>query len=426
MTATKTHLPSLTTLPTSRLGELLVDVVVELTERSDHDGAALVAVMGSLGRSMGLLGRSVGLGYARAWTDTDTDADTGPYSDCRLEALSEQSGRPVASESAHPLTMYGLQEDLPGPQWSALFAATWAGYRAWYTSEGLDQRPDLATCRTALEQHMPELVPTWQRLVDLTGGDPLAARMLSLWDAPAYATGCSQLVVDGGQRVLIRNYDYDPTLFEQVVYSTQFGSRRVIGTADCLWGLLDGMNDDGLVVSLTYGGQPGTGPGFAIPLVVRYLLEVCATVEDAREVLQRLPMAAAYNLTISDAIGATATVFVSPNSAPEVFDTPLATNHRGLVPEYPELAKRLNSVERQEALQQLLDTHAGTEHATSAFLQPPLHNTAFSRGFATLYTAVYQPDRGIVDYLWPDASWRREFDSPHDTKDVILREPAAA
>ncbi|MCJ7630413.1 MAG: carcinine hydrolase/isopenicillin-N N-acyltransferase family protein, partial [Longimicrobiales bacterium] len=186
------------------------------------------------------------------------------------------------------------------------------------------------------------------------------------------------------------------------------------------------MNDDGLVVSLAYGGRPGTGTGFAIPLVVRYLLEVCVTVNDAREVLERVPVAAAYNLTICDAFGATATVFVAPNSAPEVFDTPLATNHRGRVPEYPELAQRFNSVERLDTLQQLFDTHAATARATSAFLQSPLHNTAFSRGFATLYTAVYQPDHGVVDYFWPDASWRRGFDSPQDTKDVILREPAAA
>ena len=42
--------------------------------------------------------------------------------------------------------------------------------------------------------------------------------------------------------------------------------------SDCLWGLLDGINDAGLAVSLAFGGR-ATREGFGIPLVVRYLLE---------------------------------------------------------------------------------------------------------------------------------------------------------
>ena len=31
---------------------------------------------------------------------------------------------------------------------------------------------------------------------------------------------------------------------------------------DCLWGLLDGVNDAGLALSLTFGGRPQVGAGF--------------------------------------------------------------------------------------------------------------------------------------------------------------------
>ena len=58
--------------------------------------------------------------------------------------------------------------------------------------------------------------------------------------------------------------------------------------SDCLWGLLDGMNDAGLAVSLTYGGRRVLGHGFGIPLVLRYLLETCDNVRDASRVLKRL------------------------------------------------------------------------------------------------------------------------------------------
>jgi predicted choloylglycine hydrolase len=66
---------------------------------------------------------------------------------------------------------------------------------------------------------------------------------------------------------------------------------------------LDGINDAGLVVSLTIGGRRAVGDGFAIPLIVRYLLETCQTVPQARETLQRLPVHAAQNLSILDNSG---------------------------------------------------------------------------------------------------------------------------
>ena len=47
------------------------------------------------------------------------------------------------------------------------------------------------------------------------------------------------------------------------------------------------MNDAGLAVSLTFGGRPQVGDGFGIPLVIRYVLEVCETIEEAVRVLRR-------------------------------------------------------------------------------------------------------------------------------------------
>jgi len=38
-----------------------------------------------------------------------------------------------------------------------------------------------------------------------------------------------------------------------------------MGMSDCLWGLLDGVNGDGLCASLTFGGRRIVGVGFGIP-----------------------------------------------------------------------------------------------------------------------------------------------------------------
>lgn len=42
-----------------------------------------------------------------------------------------------------------------------------------------------------LDEHMPELVPTYERLVALAGGDRLAARFLSLYRPPGFVVGCT-------------------------------------------------------------------------------------------------------------------------------------------------------------------------------------------------------------------------------------------
>jgi predicted choloylglycine hydrolase len=132
---------------------------------------------------------------------------------------------------------------------------------------------------------MPELMPTYERLAALAGGSDLAARFLSSYCPPSYLIACSQAVWSRDAPLLVRNYDYDPALLEPVIWSSALTGRRVIGMSDCLWGLLDGVNDAGLAVSLTFGGRRDVGEGIAIPLVVRYLLETCDTVAQARAAL---------------------------------------------------------------------------------------------------------------------------------------------
>jgi predicted choloylglycine hydrolase len=90
---------------------------------------------------------------------------------------------------------------------------------------------------------MPELAEVHAQLVALAGGDDTAAAMLTLWNPPPFIVACSQVVVpdrEGGEPVLLRNYDYDPRLFEATIYRSRWSARRVLGTGDCLWGLVDG------------------------------------------------------------------------------------------------------------------------------------------------------------------------------------------
>jgi predicted choloylglycine hydrolase len=275
---------------------------------------------------------------------------------------------------------------------------------------------------------MPELVPTYEAMVELavTSGaeaeaDDVAARMLTLWDPPRFLPGCSQAVITEPEIAVCRNYDYSPELWERVLYSSRFGTRKVLGNNDCLWGLIDGMNSDGLVVSLSFGGRRGSGPGFAVSLVVRYLLEVATSTAQAREILDRLPVAMAYNLTIVDAGSEVLTAYVAPGRRAEFSTSPIATNHRGEIPDSIEHAQLYASVERRKCLSELISDAPTADDLVEAFLRPPLYSTHYWRAFGTVYTALYRPAAGTVDLCWPDRRWRRTFDDVDSTFDIVLR-----
>ncbi|MDN5766851.1 MAG: C45 family autoproteolytic acyltransferase/hydrolase [Humibacillus sp.] len=352
----------------------------------------------------------------RGWIDYGLAWSTVPY---RATGWSAPSA--AVTRTTFPLRFTAYQEDTPGRRWKALYDATWAAYSSWYASEGLSHRPSLAECRQQLVKHMPELVPVWERLVKLSGNDTVAARLLSMWRMPSFACGCSQAVIAGSDPLLVRNYDYDLNLFEGVIASTNWsGHRKVIGTSDLLWGLLDGMNEDGLVASLTFGGRSDVGDGFGIPLVIRYLLETCADVDAAIAALRRLPVSQSYNVTLADTSGAHATVFVTPGDPIAVSDLTVATNHRLDVVERPEHAARLGSLPRQQHLNQLLDEDTPRHLLVDAFLEQPLRADQYTAGFGTLYTAAYRPAAGSVTYRWPGETWVRTFDDADDHVEVAL------
>ncbi len=301
-------------------------------------------------------------------------------------------------------------EDLElGTVWAREFDDRWPYYREWFLREGEQPRPTYAASVRMLRAHMPELMPVYERLVALAGGGDLAARVLSLYKPPPFLAACSQGVwTREGGPLLVRNYDYPPSRLEGVVWSTDM-LRPVIGTSDCLWGLLDGMNGDGLAVSLTFGGRRVIGDGFGIPLVVRYLLETCRRVGQAREALARLPCSLAHNLTIVDADGDVLTAYLSPDREPIFRAFPAATNHQGIA-EWPEHAEATRTIERERRIVELLeDANQTVEGFADAFLRAPLFSSAYSSGWGTLYTAAYRPTQGFVDYRWPGHSWRLGF-----------------
>ena len=298
-----------------------------------------------------------------------------------------------------------ISEQEPGPKWAGLFAEYWPSYHKWWAREGDNARPKYLECRRAMETHMPEIVPLYDQLCDLAGGGDQQARFLSFYCPPPYLSGCSQAIWPGKQPVMVRNYDYSPQAFDSVIMHSRWQGRGVMGTSDGLWGLVDGCNDAGLAISLTFGGRRIVGEGFGVPLILRYVLQTCKTAEEAGEVLARVPTHMSYNVTVLDAKRRYLTAMMAPDRKAVITHAAVATNHQENV-EWVSHARFTATVERERFLLQRLTLHRETEEKfINAFLKPPLYSTAFSAGFGTLYTAVYRPKKREMEVLWPGARW---------------------
>ncbi|MEX1003073.1 MAG: C45 family peptidase [Crocinitomicaceae bacterium] len=297
----------------------------------------------------------------------------------------------------------------PGVKWQRLFNIHWPAYRKWLISEKRSETPTLEASKEALKKYMPEMIPTYNRLCKLIKADPEAAQFLTGFQPPSYLNGCAQVVLKGKEPRLIRNYDYHPALTEGTQLLSCWNGKQVIATSDCLIGVLDGINEDGLAVSLSFGGRPEVGIGFGIPFILRYILEFCSTHEEAVAALCRIPTHMAYNVTVVDKSGGHKTVRLAPGRKPEVTEDNYVTNHQGTV-NWPENAAFNQTVERSASLEQtLLLSKMDAELVLNAFLAPPLYNIRYAEGFGTLYTAEYLPKKGKVNIYWPGEKLSQSF-----------------
>jgi predicted choloylglycine hydrolase len=197
-------------------------------------------------------------------------------------------------------TFRAFRENAPGANWQKHFNALWPAYRRWFLRYGEADRPTYHESVQALKRHMPEFESIYEAMVDLAGGGDHAARFLAQYCPPPLFRGCSQAVYHADEAVMVRSYDYSPYVFDGLVMHSHFGQRDVIAMLDCMSGVLDGINSDGLAVSMSFGGREEFGPGFGISILLRYLLEFAGNVGEACELIRRIPVQGAYNIMLLD------------------------------------------------------------------------------------------------------------------------------
>jgi predicted choloylglycine hydrolase len=308
------------------------------------------------------------------------------------------------------VTFRAVAEDQPGALLLDQFERTWPAYRAWYLRDGEAARPTFLQCRRMLKEHLPELVPAWERLVHLVGGGDLEARFLSLYDPPPFLFACTQALWTHHTPALVRNYDYSPYQFDGMILRTAMHGTPVVAMSDCTWGVLDGLNGHGLAVSLAFGGRHPVAPGFAITIVLRYILEFCRDVSEAVQVLKRVPIHLGYNLALLDRGGRHATVFVAPDRPARV-EPWLVSANRQAADARPDAPSVQDSALREATVQaRLSDPAAGLAQLVDSFLTEPVWRDPARHGWGTLYTACYRPREAAMALYWRGGEWRQTLD----------------
>jgi predicted choloylglycine hydrolase len=308
------------------------------------------------------------------------------------------------------ISLKSVEEDKVGDKWQKCFNKSWPHYKKWYVQEGLLGRPGYLTCVEKLEQYMPKIMPIYEQVVKAAGNGDLVARYLSMYNPPAFMSGCTQVAWNKPPYSLIRNYDYNPKWFEGNLFKTNW-LKPVIGLSDCNWGLLDGINADGLAVSLTFGGRKISGDGFGIPLIMRYVLETCSTTKEAVECLINIPSHMSYNVTVLDKAGSYKTVYLTPDKGPHVDSERVATNHQQAI-DWLAYEEFTATRERKVFLDDLVnEMDISRDQVRSRFLQPPLYNKDIQKNFVTLYTVQYDLEELSATVFWPGRSTKQSFDN---------------
>lgn len=314
-----------------------------------------------------------------------------------------------------PLTFAAITDDGSGQQLKSAFDQRWPAYAEWLlNAERQKALPREDVCLRQLREHMPKLVPTLDRLLGILGAREHLVQFLCLYNPPTFIAGCSQAVWKRESEIaLIRNYDFPQSRWDGLQLYSHWNSTGVIAMTDCIWGVLDGINEHGLAVSLSFGGKLIVGDGFGITLVLRYILEFCENCDQAEAFLQRVPIALAYNIVLSDRNMKHAVVSVGPGQRATSTQLLCATNHQKEHSAESNLDILSDSNARLQFLAaRLADSKESLDHFLRLFQQPPLYRkVGENRGWGTLYTASYHPHSGVALIQWPKYQLKQSFEN---------------
>jgi predicted choloylglycine hydrolase len=296
-----------------------------------------------------------------------------------------------------------------------------------YTSEKLNPSKygfeTFESLRTYYEQLCPGITDELQGAADTLD---LSVDMMPYWgislSSPSIKS-CSQFAVlpsitEDGHSYFGRNYDYDTTRDDRVLCTTRAkGKASHIGFTAFLYGRHDGMNEHGLVASLSGAGifnVPLTQRGVVIWVAIRCILDSCRSVKEALKLLKTIPVGDFDNLVLLDRNKNAALVEYADgkHSVKQISDKDpegflFSVNHY-VLPKMKQFNK-LNfgiishSTQRSSVITSILETSAPhiKKDDIRGLLSTPhpngLCNHYYNDGFGTLWSVIFDATDGEVD-----------------------------
>ncbi|MDX6153583.1 C45 family peptidase [Marinococcus sp. PL1-022] len=144
-------------------------------------------------------------------------------------------------------------------------------------------------------------------------------------------SGCS---IMAGDNYLVRNYDYHPKTYEgrYTLFQPADQGYAMIGPSQRVTGRMDGMNEKQLAMGYNFMHRKKPGDGFICSMIGRLILEVCASVEEAVDMLKEIPHRHSFSYVIQDRKGSSKVVEASPRGVIGR-DDQTCTNHFEKMPE---------------------------------------------------------------------------------------------
>lgn len=137
--------------------------------------------------------------------------------------------------------------------------------------------------------------------------------------------GCSILT---GADFMVRNYDYHPLTYDgrYSFFQPNDQGYAIIGPASRITGRMDGMNEKGLAMGYNFMQRRNPGDGFTCYMIGRMILETCATVDDAIQMLKEIPHRGSFSYVVLDSHEDTYVIEASPRAV-EARPSNTCTNH---------------------------------------------------------------------------------------------------